>query len=198
MRTTDQMKIGPNAIIQTVYALRAHYGDDEANDLLRRGDHAHLIDNLPAEMVDEAEFHALVHMVQAEIGEAQTASILQDAGQRTADYLLAHRIPRFFQRLVRLLPRRLGLALLLKAISRHAWTFVGSGQFRFHIARQPTIHVLVTYPSVTPVAHFYGGTFAHLLHTLIDPHATLQTATSQEASAIDCTYTLLFSSSQAV
>jgi divinyl protochlorophyllide a 8-vinyl-reductase len=182
--------MGPNAIIQTVHALNSFYGESQTSALLERGGHAHLLDNLPTEMINEAEFHALVQMLVAQAGAMQAAQILYDAGQRTAAYLLTHRIPGFFQRLVSILPRRAGLSLLLWAIGRNAWTFVGSGTFRFAMGHHPAIHIRVNYPSVSPVASVYGGTFAHLTQTLIDRHITIQTTTTYAAGGIDCTYTL--------
>jgi divinyl protochlorophyllide a 8-vinyl-reductase len=183
-------RIGPNAIIQTVKALYDQCGEARAIALLEQGGQEHLITALPTEMVDEAEFHALVKMLVVQTAETQAAQILQDAGQRTARYLLAHRIPKFFQHLVGWLPHRPGLALLLWAISLNAWTFVGSGTFSYAMSRPPTIHISVTHPSVSPVAHFYGGTFAHLVQVLIDEHLTLQTSTTEHAGTIDCVYTV--------
>ncbi len=191
MPASDPARIGPNSIIQTVGALRVSCGEAEADDLLTRSGEGHLVDHLPEEMVNESEFHRLVQVLVAELGPEQTAQVLHESGERTADYLLAHRIPRFFQRLVKVLPRRAGLALLLWAVSFNAWTFVGSGQFRFAVGRELVIRVHVSHPSVLPVAHFYGGTFTRLVHILIDPQATVRTAADQTAHGIDCTYTLL-------
>jgi divinyl protochlorophyllide a 8-vinyl-reductase len=193
MHTDVGARIGPNAIIQTVQVLRDQYGRAEADTLLEQGGQVHLLHELPSTMVDEAEFHTLVRALLEQIGPEQTDQVLYESGQRTADYLLAHRIPRPFQRLVQmpLLPRRVGLHLLLWAISKHAWTFVGSGAFRFAVTNRPTIRVTVTHPSVIPVARFYGGTFAHLVYVLIDQQSSMQIDTSQPPDgSIECVYTL--------
>jgi hypothetical protein len=60
----------------------------------------------------------------------QAGAILAKAGQGTADYILAHRIPGPAKALIRALPAPLGARLLTAAIARHAWTFTGSGRFR--------------------------------------------------------------------
>jgi divinyl protochlorophyllide a 8-vinyl-reductase len=202
MHVTDHVqnyaRIGPNAIIQTVHALYDSYGEQQAAALLQQGGQAHLIDNLPTEMIDEAAFHSLVHTLVVQTGAEQARMLLHDAGQRTAQYLLKHRIPSFFQRLVRLLPPRPGFKLLFWGIGKHAWTFVGSGTFHFQANHHPTIHVRVTYPSDSAVAQFYGGTFTHLMHALIDQRITVQTNTSNSAGAIDCTYTLTLYEGQPV
>ncbi|NJO85258.1 MAG: bacteriochlorophyll 4-vinyl reductase [Blastochloris sp.] len=188
----ESARMGPNAIIQTVHALREQLGEAEANALLVQHAHAHLVDALPSEMIDEAAFHTLVQMLVVQMGSAPTGHILHDAGQRTAHYLLLHRIPRFFQRLVGWLPRRAGLWLLLTAIGKHAWTFAGSGQFRFVVQQQPTIYLTIQHPTVQPVAHFYGGTFGVLVQTLIDPQTTVHIGTNQHNQQLDCIYTLAF------
>lgn len=198
MQTTAPARMGPNAIIQTVLALHDRFGEPQARTLLVQSGQSQWAAHLPEEMIDEAAFHTLVQALVAQVGAEQTAQILHDAGQRTADYLLAHRIPRFFQRLVRMLPRRVGLWLLLQAITQHAWTFVGSGQFRFRVSQQPTLQLRITYPSVPVVASFYGGTFTRLIHALIDQRAMVSASTSQDTGSIDCLYTLNLSSRQAM
>lgn len=185
--------IGPNAIIQTVGALQDRYGADEAAALLARGGKPGLAEHLPTAMIDEQEFHTLVCLLDAAIGPAATTEILQEAGRRTGRYVLTHRLPQPVQRLIRLLPRRIGLRLLLQAMSFNAWTFIGSGTFRFQAELwhpQPTISVRVVCPSAPTVAGFYGGTFACLLQELIGPQTTVQTSTNQHTDGIDCTYTL--------
>jgi len=122
-------RIGPNAIIQVAAALRAHLGDATAAPLLE-GATGYRLDTLPTAMVDEREVQSLMRAVVGHLGPAEAAPLLRDAGRRTADYLLANRIPRIVQPLIRALPPRLGLAVLLAAVSRHAWTFAGSGRFR--------------------------------------------------------------------
>lgn len=122
-------RIGPNAIIQVAAALRARLGDATAAPLLE-GATGYRLDTLPSAMVDEGEVQALMQAVIGELGAASAAPLLRDAGRRTADYLLANRIPRLVQPLIRALPPRLGLTVLLAAVSRHAWTFAGSGRFR--------------------------------------------------------------------
>jgi divinyl protochlorophyllide a 8-vinyl-reductase len=199
MPMTASAKIGPNAIIQPVTALRERYGETRAHAILEQGGQAHLCTQLPEHMVDEGDFHELVRALAAQLGPEPTHSLLYEAGERTARYLLQHRIPRPFQALVKRLPRLLGLRLLMWAIGKHAWTFVGSGQFRFVVQqKQPTIHLNVSYPSIPPVASFYGGTFAQLIQVLIDPQATVQTSASDAAGTLDCRYKLVWHSAPSV
>jgi divinyl protochlorophyllide a 8-vinyl-reductase len=67
-------------------------------------------------MIDEREAHTLVRGLIDRVGVEEAMPVLRDAGHRTGDYLLAHRIPAPAQWVIRHLPRRLGLRLLLGAL----------------------------------------------------------------------------------
>lgn len=166
-------RIGPNAIIQVAAALRARLGDAAAAPLLARAT-GYRLDALPTAMVNEGEVQALMQAVIGELGAASAAPLLRDAGYRTADYLLANRIPRLVQPLIRALPTRLGLAVLLGAIGRHAWTFAGSGQFRVVRHRGwPELEfrgcaICRGMRAADAVCDYYAGTFEGLFVDLID------------------------------
>jgi divinyl protochlorophyllide a 8-vinyl-reductase len=101
----------------------------------------------------------------------QAPAILAEAGRRTADYILAHRIPRPAQVLLQALPRPLATRALTAAIRRHAWTFAGSGRFaaigpgQFAIAANP---VVAGERSDRPLCHWHAAVFEHLFRTLVD------------------------------
>ncbi len=155
-------------------ALREHLGDEQAHQLLQEGGQGYLIEHQPTAMVDEKAFTALVAALVFALGLAQAQQVLTRSGQLTALYLLQHRIPQFFQRLLKLLPRPLALACLLFIISKHAWTFAGSGAFRYQLGKVTRLTVTSNIHPVAAVYGFYGGTFAQLIHTLIDPKAVMQ------------------------
>lgn len=170
-------KVGPNTIIQTVEALKEFYGENRAREMLQEGQHSHLIHTMPAEMVEEQEFLTLVQMLQDHVGSEETRKLLKRSGQLTARYLLKHRIPGPFQRLVKVLPREWGLTLLLMAISGNAWTFVGSGTFSFMGGKEARIIIANRSPeqAVQPeVCSFYAGTFEALFQTLIHAQCLVQ------------------------
>lgn len=166
-------RIGPNSLIQTVAALRARYGDEQAAAVLRRGKQAHLLDELPTHMVPEQEFTDLATALAVQLGLEESYAILHQAGRLTGDYLLAHRIPGFFQRGLRLLPPHPALALFCVAIGKHAWTFVGSGGFHYTGGRVPCLEVESSIRPVAVVQGFYGGAFARLIQAIIDPNAQI-------------------------
>lgn len=186
-------RIGPNAIIQSAHVLRDRLGAAEAERLLQLAtgyDMAHL----PHAMVDEREPLSLVRTVMDELGEARATSILREAGQRTADYLLANRIPRPAQWVMRAAPRRVGLALLLKAMAANAWTFAGSGTFsvlRSHGTTSLCFHDCAMCRGIEatgPMCDFYAGTFEHLIRTLIAPQARVVEVECQAHGGHDCRF----------
>lgn len=122
----DIHRVGPNAIIQTGRALdRLHgmavrdavFGDAGLGWMGRRE---------PGGMVRAEAVVALNAAVLRRLAVHDAERVMWQAGAETARYILDHRIPRMAQRLIGLLPGRLGLALLLRAIARHGWTFAGA------------------------------------------------------------------------
>lgn len=128
--------VGPNAILQTVAALRASYGDRLAATALYHAT-GRTLDTLPDRPIDEREAAALMSDVRARCGDGAD-DVLRDAGERTAEYILAHRIPAAAQRLLRRLPAPLASWMLWRAASRHAWTFAGSGRFTYRVRWTPS------------------------------------------------------------
>ncbi|MEM9843607.1 MAG: bacteriochlorophyll 4-vinyl reductase [Pseudomonadota bacterium] len=120
-------KIGPNSVIQLGETVTARLGSDAAWALYCDAGVPDLLNHPPKAMIDErvpaALFASLWDMFP------QNAALLaEEAGHRTADYIIAWRIPPVAQILMRFFPRGLAARFLLKAIRQHAWTFAGSGK----------------------------------------------------------------------
>ena len=119
-------RIGPNAVLQTLRATRARCGESRAAELRRA---LGLPDPLPPGMIPEAWFVAAVRWLRHHLP-GDSEAILALSGGYTGDYVTANRIPGPFRALLRALPSRLAVPLLLRAFRHHAWTFAGSGAFR--------------------------------------------------------------------
>jgi divinyl protochlorophyllide a 8-vinyl-reductase len=188
-------RIGPNAILQVVAAMEAHGGESEAATLLLDAT-GRALDDLPHEMVDEREVQLLMRELVTRYGRDEAQVVMHDAGVRTADYLLANRIPRPVQRLIRALPRRLGLRVLLLAIGRHAWTFAGSGQFEVDwstpwpelVFDDCTLCRLIRESDT--VCAYYSGTFERLFRVLIAPGAAVREIACTAMGAPSCRFRL--------
>lgn len=185
-------RIGPNAIIQTVAALKEQYGATRAAELLQQGGQGHLVDYLPTTMVEEREFRELVLLLTTQLGIPATSDMLYRSGQQTAHYLLQHRIPRPFQRLLKVLPKRPALRLLLFAISKHAWTFAGSGTFTYTLGKTPQLTIASGIASGGAVCGFYRGTFETLVQTLVAPPAQVEPTACQRDGDNRCIYAIRF------
>lgn len=185
--------VGPNAIIQIANVLRDRWGRTYANGLVA-GSSGYTLDDMPSAMVDERKVQALVQALVADAGAHVATGVLRDAGHRTGAYILHNRIPRFAQVLIARSPRRLGMRLLLSAITKHAWTFAGSGTFRVSYAgRLPSLvfeqcsmcHELHT---DRPVCDFYAGTIEYLIRALVAPCARVHETACMAQGAPCCQF----------
>lgn len=121
--------IGPNAVIQLGETLLAHGEAALAARVYGAAGHPDWLRHPPSSMTPQADVVAL-HLALQRLAPAEKAEHYAiEAGRRTGDYLLAHRIPGFARAILRCLPKKPAARLLLKAIERHAWTFAGSGRF---------------------------------------------------------------------
>lgn len=169
-------RIGPNAITRVAEVLPALLGEAGTRRLFEAAGLAGYLQAPPQHMVDETEVARLHAVLRQQLGPTLAGQVAQRAGERTADYLLAHRIPRPVQALLKLLPARLAARVLLSAVSRHAWTFAGSGHFRARPGR-PCVLTIQDNPlcrgvqAEAPACDFYSATFERLFQVLVHPAA---------------------------
>lgn len=187
-------RIGPNAIIQTVGALAETHSPAELRLILQRIGREDLAEALPSQMIDEREFIDLIGGLRADMGLAAAGRVLARSGERTAAYLLANRIPAPARVVLPLLPRRLGLSLLLKAISGHAWTFAGNGRFSYTVDAKGAILSLADSPecrgvaATEPICYYYTSCFQALLRPLISRRITVREVACRAHGAEACLF----------
>lgn len=169
-------RIGPNAVTRLAEAAEAALGRGETRALFAAAGLTRHLDAPPDHMVEEGEVVAL-HAALAARHPVAAERIAADAGARTAAYLLANRIPKLAQAVLRLMPPGLAARGLLAAIGGHAWTFAGSGAFAARV-RRGGAEVTVTGgpfaapgPAAGPMAAFYGAVFETLFRRLVSPRA---------------------------
>lgn len=190
-------RIGPNAVIRLAEALDAVESKAVTLRLFNAaGFGAHAVAP-PDDMVPEGEVSALHRQLRNELGPKRAASISWIAGLRTADYLLANRIPGPVQRLLRLLPKRLSAFILLKAIGAHAWTFAGTGRFSWSIGRPITLQfedcaLCRADHSIQPCCQYYAATFERLFQELIDADTRVAETGCIAAGAEACRFEVRF------
>lgn len=181
---SDPARIGPNAVLQYLPVIAALGGDDMSAELLGRAG----LSEPPSDRglmpeTSAARFH---HAVRRAFP-ARAPDLAADAGRRTGDYILAHRIPRAAQLVLRLLPARAAAPILSRAILHHAWTFAGSGHVTL-VAGRPVTFDIAGNPMILgergtePLCHWHAAVFARLYAALVHPNAT---CTETQCAAAD-------------
>lgn len=159
--------IGPNAVLQMAWAMEATIGAAAAREVLEVAG----IDALPSGEAMICEGQALrLHHALAMLHPAAAEDIAAAAAVGTAEYIIAHRIPRFAALALRWLPAPIAARLLMRAIERHAWTFVGAGAFTVTGPWNFTIDRSQADDRTAPpdtLFHWYAAVFARLYSRLV-------------------------------
>lgn len=186
-------RVGPNAITRVGEALDALYGRATTHAVFADAGLTGYLDAWPDAMVDEREVAGLNRALHAHLPEAGFRRVARDAGRRTGDYLLAHRIPKPVQALLRPAPAWLASRVLLQAIARNAWTFAGSGAFDAAAGR-PCVVTIQDCPLCREiradhgVCDTYTGTFERLFRALVHANAAAAETACQATGAPACRF----------
>jgi divinyl protochlorophyllide a 8-vinyl-reductase len=193
MRPAGGGLIGPNAITRIAQALSG----EERAAVFRAAELERHLARPPDAMVPDEDVARLHGALHARLGTARALAAGARAGRLTGLYLLRHRIPPLARRLLPLLPRRLALAILFRAIARHAWTFAGKGAFTCRAGLQPEFRIaggpvgrLVR--AKIPVCAYYAATFETILRRLVDPGARVVETACEATGAAECVFSVRF------
>jgi len=184
-------RIGPNAITRVAEALIAAQGSADA--VFAAAGLTQYLAEPPETMVDERDVIALHRALRAELDAESAGRIGYDAGLRTGDYLLANRIPKPAQRILKLLPPAPASRMLLKAVGKHAWTFSGSGHFSYRIGRPVQVRIQDCplcrgSRADRPLCDFYRGAFERLFTTLVHRQTQVTETQCQAMGADACLF----------
>lgn len=185
----DSGLIGPNAILQMLPVIAMIGGQDRVDAMMARAGLFAVPDGLS--MIPEADAARLHRQLRLEEPEL-APHLAAEAGFRTADYIMAHRIPGPAQTLLKALPPALAARALSRAIARHAWTFAGTGYFRvvspwaFEIVDNPIIR---GESSAHPLCAWHAAVFEGLYTTLVSPTARcVETACGAQPGKTACRF----------
>ncbi len=182
-------QIGPNAILQHLPVLDAEIGARFRGALLHRAG----VNEPPADagMLPEDQVARLHHAVHLFLPD-RYSRIQRAAGLATGDYILEHRIPSLARRLIRALPVGAGARLLTMAITKHAWTFAGSGRFRV-LDRAPLTFEIIDNPLAShgaPVhlCDWHVAVFERLFARLVWPDVQVTETACRATGASACRF----------
>lgn len=190
---STRARIGPNAIVRVAEALVDRLGTHAADTLFARAGLSRYLAHPPTGMVDEADVARLQWQLRNDLDTDVAREVAWDAGTRTGDYLLAHRIPKAAQWVLRHLPPFLAARALTRAITKHAWTFAGSGTFHctpgipfvLTIEHNPLCSRLRT---TGPVCHYYSATFERIFRKLVSDRARVTEVACEAAGGAACVF----------
>ena len=186
-------RIGPNAITQTITILDRHVGRVFRDQVMDMASVA--VPPPDAGMLPEADC-AAVHRAVRLLLPDRAEALLRLSGLATGDYILRHRIPGLVQSLLRLLPGPLAAPVLAGAISRHAWTFAGSGAFGV-VSRHPLTFELCANPLIAgehadhPMCHWHAAVFERLFARLVWPDVRVTEVSCAATGAASCRFCVL-------
>ncbi len=188
-------RIGPNAILRVTEVVGERDGRDAVAALLWSAGLERYVSAAPSGMVDERDVVRLHGALRALHGVEQARAIAREAGLRTGDYLLAHRIPRAVQLLLRVLPAPAASRILLDAMRRHAWTFAGSASFTAAPRRGGVLPLALTHcplcreaSAAQPLCDYYAGTFERLYRRLVSCTASVVETHCEAQGAPACRF----------
>lgn len=183
--------IGPNAILQMLPVLDLHFDQGRREEILTAAGIFEIPDGqsmIPE--TDAARLHRQIRLEEPEMAPTLAAQ----AGFETANYILANRIPKLAQGLLKLLPREPAARLLAQAISKHAWTFAGSGTFKAETPWSFTIRdnpVVRDEMSDTPLCIWHAAVFERLYGVLVSPHCRCrETRCAAQGTGATCEFRL--------
>ncbi len=163
--------IGPNAALQLAAAMTALQGGTDTDRLFDAAGLSCWLSAPPGDMVpvcDVERLYAVLYRDWPKIGGAVCA----DAGRRTADYVIANRIPAVVRSLLRMLPVDLSAPLLARAVVRNAWTFAGEGALRV-LPGRPMKFLLQGQALAIAGCPWHRAVFRQLFRVLVSPRATV-------------------------
>ena len=188
-KAAGEALVGPNAVTQLAGVLERRRGAAEARALFAQAGLEGLYAEPPEAMLPERQAAALHQALWARLPAPEARALAFEAGWETGGYLLAHRIPKRAQGLLRVLPRPLALRLLLAAIARHAWTFAGSGRFLAKAGRETVIEIAAN-PLAAGRCTWHGAVFERLFRALVSPQAVVEEQACCAQGAPACRFLL--------
>ncbi len=193
----DQPQIGPNVVLQLIPAAIGMGFGERLKAIFKTARFEEWWSSPPHEMIAAKDASILFGAIHNAFSSKEAEALLARAGQMTADYLLANRIPKPAQFILRFMPRRLAVQILSKAIAKHAWTFAGAGRFKARIT--PSIHFEITdnplcanLQTATPSCHWHAAVFQRIFGSIFNAPVRVTEIECAGVSGRVCRFEIIF------
>jgi divinyl protochlorophyllide a 8-vinyl-reductase len=183
-------RIGPNAVIQLGETFAAHGDRERAAAIYAGAGCLPWLADPPTAMVEEGAVLGLFAAVAQNMGDDEARARLAEAGARTGDYIMAHRIPGFAKALLRVMPRPLALRFLLAAIGKHAWTFAGSGRFSARAGNPSIVTIADNLVATQLGCVWHAAVFRRLISNLLRCEADVNETCCCGKGADHCAFSI--------
>lgn len=188
MSAASSGEVGPNSVIQLGAALREAFGPATARRVFADAGLLDRLDDPPQRLISEREPAALFEAVTQICDPSKADAVLRDAGRRTADYVMRHRIPSVARSILAVAPTAIAGRLLLSAIKRNAWTFAGSGTVATGVTWTAFWIEIAENPLATRGCSWHQGVFTHLFRSLVDADLRVEERTCCADGATCCRF----------
>lgn len=189
--------IGPNAVTRLAEALVEMEGPARCTEIFGKAGLACYLSDPPQEMVPEehvAELHKVMHGV---LGGCCARAVGWRAGELTGAYLLANRVPKLAQVLLRHTPKAVSVRLMAAAIAGHAWTFTGGGTLGWRCGR--TLFITIRGSPVArrlqtgePACSYYAATFEAIFTAVVGPGVAVHERACEATGAEACLFEVVW------
>ncbi|MHA7872627.1 MAG: bacteriochlorophyll 4-vinyl reductase [Hyphococcus sp.] len=190
----DGARVGPNAVTQLAAALSGPSVRPLLVPIFEQAGCAHYLRTPPEEMIPQSHAAALHAALFDIAGKDRACAVSTDAGRRTADYVMANRIPGVAKIILRALPPTVSGPMLARAIQKHAWTFCGSGRFSVEIGETPRslTFAIADNPLATPGCPWHCAVFERMFQALVSKETIVRYDPCRMHDGKDCRFVITY------
>jgi len=192
--------MGSNAMAHIIKTMEDNFGTGETIDFFIASRLSQYLSHPLAGRVHEEDVCRIHQHLIETYGLSHAKTLSWQAGQKSADYLLKNKISKPLRFILKRLPIRWSITLLLREISNHAWTFVGSGVFTYQVFKSITFYIESNpicrgIRASEPICDYYAAIFEGLFKNLIHPSIVVKELGCEAQGDPSCSFSVKWSES---
>jgi divinyl protochlorophyllide a 8-vinyl-reductase len=181
-------RIGALAVTELGAAFTAHGADRLAREIFLAAGHPEWLARPPARRLPVASVVALHDALHRLLPEDEARAYAREAGMRTADRILAHRIAKPARMVLRLMPPPVAARLLLGILEDETAAFAGSGGFAHRPGTPLVLEITANPLARRPGCDWHAALFRRLFQSLVDASAEVRETACCAAGAPACRF----------